>query len=101
MAVSMIVASVRSSMPSVSSIRFHAPDDAVVTKYDREHLLTYARMLDAADTGICWREAAAAILGCDVVHDAASAEACWTSHLARARWITREGLAQVVARTSD
>ena len=73
-----------------------APASPFTTDYDRAHVLTYARMLDAANANIDWREAAAAVLGCDVANDPAGAEACWTSHLKRARWVVGEGLAQMV-----
>jgi hypothetical protein len=70
------------------------PDAAEVCEYDRNHLAIYAALLDAADREVSWDEAAAAIMGLDVSD--AGAEACWRSHLERARWIVGEGLAQAI-----
>ncbi|WP_460989497.1 hypothetical protein [Sphingobium sp. TomTYG45] len=50
--------------------------------------------MDAAEAGQDWREAASTILGLDVSD--AGAEACWRSHLERARWIVGEGLGQAI-----
>jgi hypothetical protein len=77
-------------------VRVVAPTAVEFTEYDRAHLLTYARVLDAADGDADWREAAAVILGCDVAQDSVGAETCWTSHLERARWVLGEGLVRVV-----
>ena len=71
-----------------------APTKKVVLDYDRRHLLIYAELLDAADAGIDWQAGSLAILGLDPTSDAEQARSCWESHLARARWITGEGLAR-------
>ena len=71
-----------------------APDSRTVTEYDRCRLPLYAALLDAADTGEDWRDAASTILGLDVSE--AGAETCWRSHLERARWIVGEGLGQAI-----
>lgn len=71
-----------------------APTGDTVTAYDRERLAQYAALLEAADTGQAWRDAASIILGLDVSD--AGAEACWRSHLERARWIVGEGLGQAI-----
>lgn len=68
-----------------------APCGEVVVDYDRRHLALYAALLDAADAGQDWREAAMGLMGLDA--DAPGSEACWRSHLERARWIIGEGLA--------
>src|SRR5690606_1519796 len=73
-----------------------APNDFSLTAYDRAHMLTYARLLDAERLGHDWTAAAAEILGLDVVVDCEAAERCWRSHLERARWIVGKGLASVV-----
>lgn len=74
-----------------------APSGNAVLDYDRRNLLTYAEMLDAADAGIGWEAGALAILGIDPADNAARARMCWDSHLARARWITGEGLASAIS----
>lgn len=68
-----------------------APSDAALTDYDRAHLITYLRLLDAEAEQADWREVAALVLGFDVTKNAARAEASWRSHLARARWISASG----------
>ncbi|ARS28743.1 hypothetical protein [Sphingomonas sp. KC8] len=67
-----------------------APRDNSPTIYDRQHLSLYAALLDADDAGQDWRDAAAAHMGIDAT--GADAEACWRSHLERARWIIGDGL---------
>ena len=66
------------------------------TNYDQSHLMTYAELLDADRRGVGWEEGASEILGVDPVADPEAARLCWDSHLARARWITGEGLASAV-----
>lgn len=39
--------------PNVADL---APVDEVLTDYDEEHLITYLRLLDAAEEGADWRE---------------------------------------------
>jgi hypothetical protein len=67
-----------------------APAGNAVVDYDRRHLALYAALLDADDAGIDWREAAASLMRLDV--GAKDVEACWRSHLERARWIVSKGL---------
>jgi hypothetical protein len=67
-----------------------------VLDYDRRHLLTYAELLDAAAAGLGWESGSLAILGVDPTDDPEFARCCWDSHLARARWITGDGLAGAI-----
>lgn len=62
--------------------------------YDREHLALYAALLQADDAGRDWREAASSLMHLDPA--AKDTEACWRSHLERARWIVGEGLAEAL-----
>src|SRR3546814_14121204 len=71
-------------------IEAKAPTGDTVVDYDRTHLALYAALLDAADAGRCWRDAATALMGIDIADP--RAEACWRSHLDRARWIVGDGL---------
>ena len=71
-----------------------APTGDTVTAYDRERLAQYAALLDAAEAGQDWRDAASMIMGLDVSY--VGAQACWRSHLERARWIVGEGLGQAI-----
>lgn len=75
----------------MAGIEKQAPDGTEVVDYDRWNLALYAALLDADDAGGDWREAAASLMKLDVTHE--DAEACWRSHLERARWIVGEGLA--------
>lgn len=67
------------------------PWSEALTDYDRGHLTTYLRLLDAARDGADWREAARLVLGRDPGDGEAEARACWESHMARARWMTQAG----------
>ncbi len=78
-------------------ISMNVPADDFATEYDRRHMLTYARLLDAERDGQTWREAAAEILLVDVASDPAAAERCWRSHLARAHWVVGAGLASIIS----
>lgn len=66
-----------------------------VESYDRCNLALYAALLDADDAGCDWREAAASLMELDIADD--DAEACWRSHLDRARWIVGEGMEAAVS----
>jgi hypothetical protein len=74
----------------MDSIDWRAPSGEEVVEYDRRNLALYAALLEADDAGRDWREAASSLMHLDVAHE--EAEACWRSHLARARWIVGEGL---------
>lgn len=75
----------------MNSIDWRAPSGEQVVEYDRRNLALYAALLEADDAGGDWREAATSLMQLDVAHE--EAEACWRSHLERARWIVGEGLA--------
>jgi hypothetical protein len=62
-----------------------------VNAYDEAHLATYLRLLDAAEEGADWREAAKIVFGLDIDADPERAKRMHDSHLARARWMTAEG----------
>lgn len=65
--------------------------DQEVTPYDRAHLQTYVRLLDAAAAHADWREAAALVLGLDVEAAPDRARRIHDVHLARARWMASTG----------
>lgn len=69
-----------------------APSGEALLEYDRQHLLTYAELLDAADAGLGWEAGALELLGFDPLLDPDRAQLCWETHLARARWIIGDGL---------
>ena len=67
-----------------------APSGDAAVDYDRRHLALYAALLEADDAGGDWRDAATSLMQLDVTES--DAEACWRSHLERARWIVGDGL---------
>ncbi|WCM27356.1 DUF2285 domain-containing protein [Sphingomonas sp. QA11] len=74
------------------------PDSAVLTPYDREHLKIYLRLLDAEADGACWEEAVTVIFGLDPEKDAQRAARVYTSHMARAKWMTENGFSELLGR---
>lgn len=67
------------------------PDSDHLTDYDRQHLKTYARLLDAAAERADWREVARLVLGFDAGREPARARRAYETHLARAQWMSRTG----------
>jgi hypothetical protein len=68
-----------------------APDADVLTAYDREHLATYLRLLDADAEGADWTEVARIVLHIDPAREPERARRAWESHLSRAKWMTGKG----------
>ncbi|MDC9813930.1 DNA -binding domain-containing protein [Rhizobium binxianense] len=62
-----------------------------VNDYDEAHFASYLRLLDADAEGADWREAVKIIFGIDPDADMDRAKRIHETHLARARWMTREG----------
>jgi hypothetical protein len=77
--------------PSVPPVADEAPRDAVLTAYDQEHLATYVRLLDADAEGAGWAEVARIVLHLDPVREPVRARRIWETHLARAKWMIRQG----------
>ena len=75
-----------------------APSEPRITDYDRSHIATYLRLLDAAADGAPWDEVARIVLGLNTEADAAAARAIFDSHLARARWISAHGYRDLLQR---
>jgi hypothetical protein len=71
-----------------------APTDAIVTDYDQSHFLTYARVLDAERDGLDWKAGLTTILHRDFGNDLTAGKTCWDSHVARAHWIVKSGIAK-------
>jgi len=72
-----------------------APESAIITKYDRQHFITYLRLLDAETAGAPWEEVARIVLHLDPDRDRPRAHLAWQSHLARAHWLTQNGYRQL------
>ena len=75
-------------------LRALAPTGEAIVDYDRDNLALYAALLDAADAGEPWQDAATTLMRIDTDDD--GAEECWRSHLDRARWIIGEGLGSAI-----
>ena len=67
------------------------PASEHLTDYDRAHLKTYLRLLDAAAEDADWREVATIVLGLDPCADPQRARRVHAAHLERAKWITQTG----------
>ena len=74
--------------PDIADI---APSGSVVTTYDRQHLATYLRLLDAHAEGADWREVARVVLHLDPEKECDRVREAFDSHLSRARWMTEHG----------
>lgn len=68
-----------------------APSEARLTDYDNTHLAIYLRLLDAAEEGAAWEEAARIVLGIDPIRQPERAKRAHDTHLARARWLSEHG----------
>lgn len=79
---------------TVGSISKCAPSSDQVVEYDRRNLALYAALIEADDSGRDWREVACSIMRLDL--EQPDAEACWRSHLERARWIISDGMEAAV-----
>ncbi len=62
-----------------------------VNEYDEAHFATYLRLLDADAEGADWREAVKIIFDIDPDVDPDRARRIHQTHLARARWMTKQG----------
>ena len=78
----------------MGGIEWRAPSGKEVVDYDRRNLALYAALLEAADAGRDWREAAADLMRLEATDP--DAEACWRSHLERARWIVGNGMGAAI-----
>ncbi|NKL37180.1 DUF2285 domain-containing protein [Rhizobium leguminosarum bv. viciae] len=72
------------------------PTEARLTDYDRAHLATYLRLLDAESEGAPWEEVAKIIFGIDPKTDQLRAQAVYQNHLARAHWMTNNGFRDLI-----
>ena len=69
-----------------------------VSEYDLAHATRYLRLLDADREGADWQEAASIVLGLDCAADPDRARHIHAAHLDRAKWMTREGYKDLLAR---
>ncbi len=66
-------------------------DGPGITDYDRAHLKEYVMMLDGDAVGASWEEIMRVVFKVDPEADPSRFKARFDAHLARARWMTREG----------
>ena len=80
-----------SSHPPEPPVADTAPSDPQLTDYDRAHLRTYLRLLDAAAEGADWEEVARIVLGLDPLAELDRARRVYDTHFARALWLSQHG----------
>ncbi|NEV01149.1 DNA -binding domain-containing protein [Bradyrhizobium uaiense] len=85
-------------MPADPKIAELAPSAHELTSYDREHAITYMRLLDAAADRADWREVARVVLGLDPTLEPDRARRTFESHMARAKWIAGHGYRDLLRR---
>jgi len=68
-----------------------APTGPDITPYDQQHFVTYMRLLDAETQKADWKDVARILLQRNPENDPDGAKKCWELHLARARWMTKQG----------
>lgn len=83
-------------MSAKSDFLDQPPAEARLTDYDRSHLTTYLRLLDAEKEGAQWEEVAKIIFGIDPKTNHLRAELVYRSHLARAHWMTDNGFRDLI-----
>ena len=83
--------------PLEPPVAYTAPTDETLTEYDRQHLVTYLRLLDAEAEGADWMEVASLVLHMDPARDPARVRAAWESHLLRAKWLADHGYRQLLS----
>ena len=72
-----------------------------LTPYDERHLVTYLRLLDAAEEQADWREVVRIVFGLDPLQEPERARIVHDSHLSRARWMTEAGYRQLLRSAKD
>jgi len=65
--------------------------EPMLTPYGQEHAITYMRVLNADAEGADWREVSRIVQHIDPDQDVQRARRAFDSHLARAKWMSREG----------
>lgn len=82
--------------PAHPEVADTTPASDQLTAYDKQHLITYLRLLDADADGADWKEAARIVLRVDPDAEPDRAKRTWESHLARARWMTEHGYRHIL-----
>jgi hypothetical protein len=77
--------------PSPPALTPVPPNSDTLTPYDRAHLATYLKLIDADAMNVDWKETARTVLSLDPDTHVKTAHRVYTAHLARARWMTQTG----------
>lgn len=72
------------------------PSGAALTAYDQSHAKLYLRLLDADAQGADWREVVEALFSICPTREPDRASRVYSSHLARAKWMTENGFSQLL-----
>jgi hypothetical protein len=80
--------------PPQAALASAPPGGDALTEYDRAHLVTYLKLLDAEAMSVDWQATARNVLALDPEVDVEEAQRVYAAHLARARWMTRVGFRQ-------
>ena len=78
-------------IPQDSTVADEAPTSGQLTAYDRSHMLTYIRLLDAATEGAAWEEVCSVLFAIDAAEEPLRARRMYNSHMRRAEWFSRQG----------
>ena len=83
--------------PLEAPVQDAPPEEDRLTDYDRQHLITYLRLLDAEAAGADWREVASIVLKLDPDTAPDRARRVHAAHLTRAHWMTEHGYRHMLA----
>ncbi|ETI60087.1 hypothetical protein C100_19925 [Sphingobium sp. C100] len=72
------------------------PAGAALTAYDEAHLKLYVRLLDADAEKADWREVVEVLFGLDAKAEPERAQRIYTSHLDRAKLMTKSGFCELL-----
>ncbi len=73
------------------------PEEERITDYDRRHMVTYLRLMDAESAGADWREVARIVMHLDPDADELRARRLFDSHMRRVRWLSESGYRHLLA----
>lgn len=72
-----------------------------ITPYDKQHYVTYMRLLDTAAEGANWQEVSQIVLHRDPATEPERTRHCWEDHLKRAKWMTETGYLKILTGHHD
>lgn len=67
-----------------------------LTRYDRDHAVTYLRLLDAEAAGANWEDVVRTLFNLDPATDPEGLQRLHAAHLARAKWVHDGGYLQLL-----